>query len=193
MRTRSARFVRRPAALLARMGCITLVCLSACAGSKRSAPAQQPAATAAPARAADEAGESQFSDKSARAPAAGASAEEMAVPRSEAAPAPRAAAPAPPPSDFAEKPPGAADPHSPAGRARIRLSEARRELEIATSERDCARACRALESMERAAQQVCELARSPAERSECASATQQVDKARDKLQNACGGCPRKFR
>jgi len=192
MRTRSARFFRRPA-LLALMGCIMLAGLSACAGSKRSAPAQEPAATAAPARATDDAAESRLSDKSARGPAEGASAGEMAVPRAEFAPAPPAAAPARPPSDYAEKAPGAADPHSPAGRARVRLAEARRELEIATSERDCARACRALESMERAAQQVCELARSPEERSECTSATQQVDRARDKLQNACGGCPRKSR
>jgi hypothetical protein len=112
----------------------------------------------------------------------------MANPRTEAGP-PSAAAPAPP---FAEAP-SAADPHSPAGRARVRLAEARRELEIATSERDCARACRALDSMDRAAQQVCELARSPEERSECTSATQQVDKARGKVQSACGECPRKSR
>jgi hypothetical protein len=192
MRMRSARFFHRPA-LLAFMGGFALVCLFACAGSKRASPAQEPAATAAPARAEDDADESRLSDKSADHPGAGAADREMAVPRSEKAPGPPAAAPAPPPSEFAQKAPGAADPHSPAGRARVRLVEARRELEIATSERDCARACRALESMERAAQQVCELARSPEERSECTSANQQVDRARDKLQNACGGCPRKLR
>ena len=76
---------------------------------------------------------------------------------------------------------------------RVRLSEARRELEIATSERDCARACRALESMERAAQQVCELARSPEERSECASAGEQVDKARDRVKAPAAGARRKQR
>jgi len=75
----------------------------------------------------------------------------------------------------------------------VRLTDARRELEIATSERDCARACRALESMERAAQQVCALARTPEERNECTSAGEQVDKARTKLQQACGGCSQKFR
>ena len=42
------------------------------------------------------------------------------------------------------------------------------------------------ESMERAAQQVCELARSPEERRECTSAGEQVDKARSKVQSACG-------
>ena len=190
MRTRSTRFFRHCALL---MGCIAWACLSACAGSKRPPPAQEPAASSAPSRATDDAAEDRRSEKSARAPGAGASATEMAVPRAELAPAPPTAAPARPPSDLAEKAPGAADPHSPAGRARVRLAEARRELEIATSERDCTRACRALESMERAAQQVCELARSPEERSECTSANQQVDRARDKLQNACGGCPRKLR
>jgi hypothetical protein len=192
MATRSARFSRRPVTLLARMGCITLACLSACAGSKQSAApaARQPVQAAAPERATDDAAERKpgYGYGQDAASAAGASAGEMTNPRTEAA-QPRAAAPAPP---IAEAP-GAADPHSPAGRARVRLSEARRELEIAMSERDCARVCRALESMERAAQQVCELARSPEERSECASATQQVDKARGKVQSACGECPRKSR
>ena len=160
MATRSARFFRRPAAFLARAACIALACLSACAGNKQSAApaAHQSAQAAAPDRATNDAAERKprYGYAQEPAPAAGASAGEMANPRTEAAP-PHAAAPAPP---FAEAP-GAADPHSPAGRARVRLAEARRELEIATSERDCARACRALESMERAAQQVCELARSP--------------------------------
>jgi hypothetical protein len=192
MATRSARFFRRPAALLARMGSITLACLCACAGSKQSAPraAHPPAQAAPPERATNDAAGNKpdYGYGQEAAPATGPSAGEVSNLRTEAAP-PRAAAPAPP---FAEAP-GAADPHSPAGRARVRLSEARRELEIATSERDCARACRALESMERAAQQVCELARSPEERSECTSATQQVDKARGKVQSACGECPRKSR
>ena len=96
-------------------------------------------------------------------------------------------------SEFARRPPvGAQDPHGASG-ARVRLAEARRELEVATGERDCARACRALESMERAAAQVCELARSTDERRECASAGEQVDKARSKVQNACGACPQKPR
>jgi hypothetical protein len=124
----------------------------------------------------------------------------MAPPRAEPAPispaagaAPSAAPPAPAP-EYARPPPapGAADPHG-FGGARVRLSEARREFDIASSERDCARACRALESMERAAQQVCDLARSPDERRECASAGDQVDKARAKVQSACGGCPHKSR
>jgi len=190
MATRSARFFSGPAAFLARTSCIALTCLSACAGSKQSAPpaAHQPAPATSPDRATDDAAERKPGYGYSQQPAPGASAGEMANPRAEAAAPP--ATPPPPPFAVA---PGAADPHSPAGRARVRLAEARRELEIATSERDCARACRALESMERAAQQVCELARSPEERSECASATQQVDKARGKVQSACGECPRKSR
>ena len=176
---------------------------SACAGGTRSPnTAQEPPASAAPSTAAPSTYASpaaKGADKSSRAPA-GEAATEMASPRAESAPvspaagaAPPAAAPAPAP-DYARPPPapGAADPHG-FGGARVRLSEARRELDIAANERDCARACRALESMERAAQQVCDLARSPDERRECASAGDQVDKARAKVQSACGGCPRKTR
>jgi hypothetical protein len=72
--------------------------------------------------------------------------------------------------------------------ARAQTVEARRELEIAISERDCARACRALASMERAARQICALAMSPEEKRECASASDHVEKARTRIQNACGGC-----
>jgi hypothetical protein len=177
-----------------------LACLvGACAASPRSpAPAQEPAATAAP----GDAAESRAAQKSAVAPAA--------PPRAnEPAPAPPAAGPAParPPSvevgsasagqsisqEFTRRVPvGAEDPHGASG-ARVRLAEARRELEIAANERDCARACRALESMERAAQQVCELARSADERRECTSAGDQVDKARSKVQSVCGACPQKPR
>jgi hypothetical protein len=71
--------------------------------------------------------------------------------------------------------------------------QARRELDIATGERDCARACRALESMERASNQVCELARSKEDRQACESTREQVDGARTKVQNACGGCSGKPR
>jgi hypothetical protein len=96
--------------------------------------------------------------------------------------------------EFARRiPVEAGDPHGAGAGARVRLAEARRELDIAASERDCARVCRALESMERAAQQICELARSPEERSECTSAGEQVDKARTKVQSACGACPQKLR
>jgi hypothetical protein len=47
--------------------------------------------------------------------------------------------------------------------------------------------------MERATAQLCALARSPEERKECTSAGEQVDKARSKIQKACGACPQKAR
>jgi hypothetical protein len=161
-----------------------LACVAACAGSQQSAaPARKPAETAAPATG--------YMQLDSNAP--------PATP-------PAGAAPARPPAvdvgsssagqstseELTRRSPEAADPHGPSG-ARVRLAEARRELEIATSERDCARACRALESMERAARQVCDLARSSEERRECTSASEQVDKARSKVQAACGGCPQKLR
>jgi hypothetical protein len=45
--------------------------------------------------------------------------------------------------------------------------------------------------MERAAQQVCELARSADERKTCRSAEEQVGAARDRVHSACGECPKK--
>jgi len=172
-----------------------LACLAACAGSKQSAPARRPAPAAEPATGYMQLDSAQ--EKAGFAPGA------EPPPASAPAAPPAGASPArPPPVDVTssstaseesrQRSPEAADPHG-ASRARVRLAEARRELEIATSERDCARACRALESMERAARQVCELARTPEERRECTSAGEQVDKARSKVQSACGGCPPKLR
>ena len=157
--------------------------VAACAGSKQSAaPARKPAETAAPAT-----GYMQLDRAPPAAPPAGAApARPPAVDVGSSSAGPSVS------EEFTRRSPEAADPHGPSG-ARVRLAEARRELEIATSERDCARACRALESMERAARQVCDLARSPEERRECTSASEQVDKARSKVQSACGGCPQKLR
>jgi len=122
----------------------------------------------------------------------------------------------PPAADYAAPPPPAASPMSPSGaaeaaptdraeapgttdararysRANVQLSEARRQVEIATSQRDCANACRALDSMERAAAQLCDLARSNDERRTCKSAEEQVGSARDRVHSACGDCPKKTR
>lgn len=115
-------------------------------------------------------------------------------------------APAPPPSPSPVTPAGAAlkgqsrseapattDARSRYARANEQLSEARRQVEIATSQRDCANACRALDSMERAAAQLCELAQSLDERRTCRSAEDQVGAARDRVHTACGDCPKKSR
>jgi hypothetical protein len=157
--------------------CGMLAFVSACAGSKQSAaPAQATTMAAAPAP-----------PPSAR-PSAGA-ASDRAAPVEVESPSQETSSS----GEFTSRRVEAGDPHRAGSQARVRLAEARHELEIAASERDCARACRALQSMERAAQQICELARSGDERTECASAGEQVDKARTKVQSACGGCPAKPR
>lgn len=56
-----------------------------------------------------------------------------------------------------------------------------------SSGRDCPQACRALHSMQRAANGICELATETSER--CTAARQRVDAVRDKVSAACGECP----
>jgi len=117
-------------------------------------------------------------------------------PSSDKAAAPPAPSPAAPTEVMTDTPthaeaPATTDARSRYARANVQLSEARREVEIATGQRDCANACRALDSMERAAAQLCELARSSDERRTCKSAEDQVGAARDRVHNACGECPKK--
>src|SRR5204863_2799382 len=111
------------------------------------------------------------------------------------APPPPAAAPtpvAPEPPAGAREPsreaPGAADPQARYYRASAQLTEARRQFDIAAGQRDCANACRALDSMERAAGQICEVARSTEERRTCRDAQDQVSTARERTRNAGGRC-----
>jgi hypothetical protein len=125
------------------------------------------------------------------------------APPADYAPPPSSAPPAPSPATAAPSAaeesgdrnaaPAAPDPHAGYARANVQLSEARRQLDIATGQRDCANACRALDSMERAAAQLCELARSNDERRTCKSAEDQVGAARDRVHSACGDCPKKSR
>jgi hypothetical protein len=79
------------------------------------------------------------------------------------------------------------------GRANVQLSEARRALEVASQQRECANACRALESMERAASQICLLAQGADEQRTCSSAQELVGSARERVRGACGGCARQPR
>jgi hypothetical protein len=107
------------------------------------------------------------------------------------APAPSTAAPSPemesePPA--AAAPPGMPESTRSSSRASIQLSQAKRELDVATSRRDCKAACRALASMERAALQVCEIARSSEERQSCKTAEGDVADAKKRVQTACGAC-----
>jgi hypothetical protein len=62
----------------------------------------------------------------------------------------------------------------------------RAERQVGTSLGDCAAACRALASMERAADHLCALETG----SECSSARERVDAARQKVQASCGACAR---
>ena len=115
-------------------------------------------------------------------------------PAADYAAAPPPPSPAPPSAAAGQaEAPGTTDARARYSRANVQLSEARRELEIATSQRDCANACRALDSMERAAAQLCELAQSNDEKRTCKSAQDQVGAARDRVHSACGDCPKKPR
>ena len=107
-----------------------------------------------------------------------------------AAPPPAAPSPAAVPPDRSEAP-SAGDPHVRYARANVQFSEARRQVDVAAGQRDCVNACRALDSMERAAIQLCELARSSDERRTCQAAEEQVGSARERVKNACGECPKK--
>jgi hypothetical protein len=73
------------------------------------------------------------------------------------------------------------------GRARSDLDAAERELQ--TSAGDCANACRALGSMERATGHLCELASSLEDRRRCEEAKTKVLAARDRVRGTCGACP----
>ena len=70
--------------------------------------------------------------------------------------------------------------------ARSDLARAAKDIEAAMG--DCAAACRALASMERATSHLCAL--SPAdERGACDDAKAQVWSARARIRAACGSCP----
>ena len=72
---------------------------------------------------------------------------------------------------------------------RARMNAARGELDRAESQvsaatSDCATACRALESMERAAEHLCALDSG----SECGRARNRLEAARERVRASCGGC-----
>jgi hypothetical protein len=61
------------------------------------------------------------------------------------------------------------------------------ELELASAG-DCATACRALRSMERAATHLCGVAATDEDRRACDDARVRVSAAQDRVQRTCGGC-----
>ena len=66
---------------------------------------------------------------------------------------------------------------------------ARAQLELEASSSDCAAACRALGSLERAVSRLCELAESPDDRRRCEDAKQKLGAARDRVRQTCNACP----
>ena len=68
------------------------------------------------------------------------------------------------------------------GNARSDFQGSARELELAAS--DCQAACKALSSLERAANHLCAVA----EPDECTDARARVDRARRAVTSQCGGC-----
>ena len=112
-----------------------------------------------------------------------------AAPESNAAtPAPGYPAAAPPPAQPAATSSGdMQDAPSRRAAARAELAQAQAELQAAAS--DCTAACRALASMERATQHLCELAEDPDDQGRCNDARQRLLAARERVRSACGTCP----
>jgi hypothetical protein len=97
-------------------------------------------------------------------------------------------APAPPPPAPTSAPSDPADRRARALRAaRGEVDQAQRDLEASMS--DCAAACRALGSMERATGHLCDLATEHDDRRRCEDAKTAVLRAREKIRAACGSCP----
>lgn len=71
--------------------------------------------------------------------------------------------------------------------ARADFDRARGDLEAAVN--DCALACKALASMERAVVRLCSLAELPDDRRRCEDVKKRLLDARDRVRTACGGCP----
>jgi hypothetical protein len=144
--------------------------LVACAAQR--APMQAPPLAPAPAPASESPDE--------RAPRASEKASDFAAP-----PAPAGAAEAEAPSLAPEADSIAATPAVVTALAELDRAEALADV----STRDCAGACRALDSMRRSASHVCDLEPPPGS-GRCQDARRRVDDARARIVSRCGGCPR---
>ncbi len=71
--------------------------------------------------------------------------------------------------------------------ARLDVERAGQELESGLG--DCAKACRALRSMERATVHLCDLATDLEDRRRCEDAKSRILKASDRIRSSCGVCP----
>jgi hypothetical protein len=65
----------------------------------------------------------------------------------------------------------------------------RSERELGASAGDCATACRALASMERATTQICSLTGEVGDDGRCDDARRRLLSAKDRVRSACGDCP----
>jgi len=107
------------------------------------------------------------------------------------APAPPAPPPPPPPAEAspAFAPPGTDRGEAPAAAlraSRTDLDRASRDLEASAN--DCASACRALASMERATAHLCDLATERDDRRLCEDSRSKVSSARERIRATCGAC-----
>jgi len=110
-----------------------------------------------------------------------------AAPKSAVAPAGSAAPPPPEAPMQSESDLDARrDPRAAMGRAKGDLDRAEREL--LASAGDCASACRALASMDRATGHLCALVGSEDDRARCEEAKTKVLTARERVRSTCGVC-----
>jgi hypothetical protein len=89
----------------------------------------------------------------------------------------------PPPPPAAEPPPTTQKEADP-----LWVEFERFDREVALSTNDCATACRALASLERAAKRVCEGAAQLGEGGRCGEATKRLREARGRVRSACTRC-----
>jgi hypothetical protein len=95
--------------------------------------------------------------------------------------APAAAPPGAPEADVAASAPGS-------NRAAARAELQRAQAALEASAGDCAGACRALASMERATSHLCELSGEDDDRRRCDDAKKRLGDARDRVRRQCGAC-----
>jgi hypothetical protein len=72
------------------------------------------------------------------------------------------------------------------GSAQAKFNEA--ESAFAAAGNDCAQLCKALSSMTRATERLCELAKDNGDDKRCTDATSRLESARAKVKSSCGGC-----
>lgn len=101
-----------------------------------------------------------------------------------------------PATEYAEPPPSAQPPSGGSASTsdrKVALAQADRdfrggERDLETTSGDCAIACRALGSMDRAAGRLCTMAQSGDEHTKCGDAKTRLYSARAKVKRACGKC-----